>query len=188
MFVFCISLRCHSFSPIGTTNGLCAALLVAVKQLIPEHEIGFNGMNITANYLPLVYITVVTILTLAGLAPVGELVFTLSAFHFSWLYLRFYQRKNGARGDQSETFGFATMFPEPLRTIVAIFAGFGFVMFRPLLTLGQGVQVEPEPVQEAPTSKASSIDAERRRQRALKALDERMNSTAKVEDGGENNV
>lgn len=177
-----------SFTPIGTTNGICVALLIAVKQLIPEHEIGFSGMNISANYLPLVYITLITILTFAGRIPIGELVFTISAFQFSWLYLRYYQRKNVVRGDQSESFGYATMFPEPLRRVVAIFANFGFVMFRPVLMAGQGSQVEPESAQEAPMSKASSIDAERRRQRALRALDERMNSAAKTEDTGESPV
>lgn len=162
---------------------------MAVKQLIPEHEIGVNGVNISVNYLPLVYVTAIMLLSVAGQVSAGELVLTLSAFQFSWLYLRYYQSKNGARGDLSEAFAYATMFPEPLRRVVAVVANIGFIIFRPVLMAGLSVQPESEPVQDVPISKASSVDAERRRQRALKALDERMNSTApSTEENGETQV
>lgn len=169
----------QSFSPVATTNGMCTALLVAVKQLIPEHEIGASAVKLSANYLPILYITLVTTLTVIGLTSLGDLFFTLAAFQFSWLYLRYFQRRNGERGDLSDSFSYASMFPEPLRTVVAIFANVGFVLFKPILMAGHVTQTESELIQQqAPVSKVASIDAERRRQRALKALDERMNATA----------
>lgn len=173
---------------MGTTNGVCAALLVAVKQLIPEHEIGVNGMNMSANYLPLAYVAATTILALIGMVTVGDLTFTLAAFQAAWLYLRYFQRRNGQRGDLSDAFLYSSMFPEPLRTVVAIFANFGYILFKPVLMAGLSPQPEAEPVQQMPVSKANSIEAERRRQRALKALDERMNATANDGEDGDNQV
>lgn len=167
---------------------MCAALLVAVKQLIPEHEIGINGMNMSANYLPLTYVGVTAAFTVVGLISVGDLTFTLAAFQFAWLYLRYFQRRNGQHGDLSEAFTYSSMFPEPLRTVVAIFANFGFMLFKPVLLAGQSAEPESDPGQQMPVSKANSVDAERRRQRALQALDERMKSTANEEDDGENQV
>jgi hypothetical protein len=40
----------------------------------------------------------------------------LSGIIISWVYLRFYQKKEqGSRGDMSEGFAFATFFPEPIQ-------------------------------------------------------------------------
>lgn len=186
-----LHLRCarltRSFDPIGTTNGICVALLVAVKQLIPEHEIGVNGVNMSANYLPVVYATVVFVFTALQFVRIGVFVFTAAAFQCSWTYLRFYQRKDNARGDLSDSFAYATLFPDPVRRFVLVMANMSFAIFRPLLTAGL---TQPQESQAAPqpTSKAASIDAERRRQRALKALDERLNATANDEEQGEGQV
>lgn len=158
---------------------------MAVKQLIPEHEIGTGSFKLAANYLPLVYISVVTVFTLLRLISLGDLAFTLAAFQTSWLFLRYFQTRNGVRGDMSESFSYSSLFPEPLRTFVAIFSNLTFVMFKPILLAGQTSRPDIEPSQTAAVSKAASIEAERRRQRALKALDERMNATAQVEERDE---
>lgn len=93
------------------------------------------------------------------------------------------------RGDPSEAFSYASMFPEPLRTVVAIFANFTFVLFKPIITAVLGVKPENEqPQQQAPVSKAATVDAERRRQRALRALDERMNVTTNSDEKVDNPV
>lgn len=160
-----------------------------MKQLIPEHEIGFNGVTMKANYLPVLYVLLVTIATIARFSTVGVLVFTICAFQNSWLYLRFLQTRNGVRGDLSETFAFATLFPDPIRRVVAIISNISFIVFRPLLMAGMSTaatESEPEPIVSA--SKGTSMDAERRRQRALKALDERLSASAKADDPAESPV
>lgn len=178
------------FSPVATSNAMCVALLVAVKQLIPDHEIGLYSLKLPASVLPLCYLTLMFLLTLVRLISLAHFSFTLAAFQSSWVYLRYFQRRNGVRGDLSETFSYASLFPEPLRTIVAIFANFAFMLFKPLLAAGLTANndAQQNPQQQAPVSKAASIDAERRRQRALRALDERLNATTTDEAKPENAV
>ncbi|NXU59259.1 TM115 protein, partial [Turnix velox] len=100
----------------------------------------------------------------------------------SWIYLRFYQRHSRGRGDMSDHFSFATFFPEILQPVVGVVAN-----------LVHGVLVKVKLCRKtvkrydvgAPSSITISLpgtdpqDAERRRQLALKALNERLK---RVED------
>ncbi|NWQ63577.1 TM115 protein, partial [Neopipo cinnamomea] len=96
--------------------------------------------------------------------------------------LRFYQRHSRGRGDMSDHFAFATFFPEILQPVVGLVAN-----------LVHGVLVKVRVCRKtvkrydvgAPSSITISLpgtdpqDAERRRQLALKALNERLK---RVED------
>ncbi|NWX24009.1 TM115 protein, partial [Aegotheles bennettii] len=100
----------------------------------------------------------------------------------SWVYLRFYQRHSRGRGDMSDHFAFATFFPEILQPVVGLVAN-----------LVHGILVKVKVCRKtvkrydvgAPSSITISLpgtdpqDAERRRQLALKALNERLK---RVED------
>ncbi|NWU12455.1 TM115 protein, partial [Cephalopterus ornatus] len=96
--------------------------------------------------------------------------------------LRFYQRHSRGRGDMSDHFAFATFFPEILQPVVGLVAN-----------LVHGILVKVRVCRKtvkrydvgAPSSITISLpgtdpqDAERRRQLALKALNERLK---RVED------
>ncbi|NXH19843.1 TM115 protein, partial [Bucco capensis] len=96
--------------------------------------------------------------------------------------LRFYQRHSRGRGDMSDHFAFATFFPEILQPIVGLVAN----MVHSILVK---VKVCRKTVKRYDVGAPSSItislpgtdpqDAERRRQLALKALNERLK---RVED------
>lgn len=167
----------RSFTPIGTTNGICAALLVAIKQLIPEHEIGASSVKISANFLPLVYLLIVVILTLVSFFSIGTMFFTFFAFQISWLYLRYFRFSSENYGDLSETFAYQTLFPSPIRPTVSIIANISYFVFKPILTIAQKSD-QSQPQTETPENdsspKTSTMETERRRQRALKVLDERL--------------
>ncbi|XP_010184407.1 PREDICTED: transmembrane protein 115, partial [Mesitornis unicolor] len=100
----------------------------------------------------------------------------------SWVYLRFYQRHSRGRGDMSDHFAFATFFPEILQPVVGLVAN----LVHSLLVK---VKVCRKTVKRYDVGAPSSItislpgtdpqDAERRRQLALKALNERLK---RVED------
>ncbi|NXK56965.1 TM115 protein, partial [Chauna torquata] len=100
----------------------------------------------------------------------------------SWVYLRFYQRHSRGRGDMSDHFAFATFFPEILQPVVGLVAN----LVHGLLVK---VKVCRKTVKRYDVGAPSSItislpgtdpqDAERRRQLALKALNERLK---RVED------
>ncbi|NXG60682.1 TM115 protein, partial [Hemiprocne comata] len=100
----------------------------------------------------------------------------------SWIYLRFYQRHSRGRGDMSDHFAFATFFPEILQPVVGLVAN----LVHSILVK---VKVCRKTVKRYDVGAPSSItislpgtdpqDAERRRQLALKALNERLK---RVED------
>ena len=53
------------------------------------------------------------VLAVVGVVSYSRLWLVLSGSAISWTYLRFYQKKEqGSRGDMSESFAFATFFPE----------------------------------------------------------------------------
>lgn len=198
MYLTFIYLYVYSFTAVGTTNGICVALLIAIKQLIPEHEIGSASIKVTANYLPLIYITVTIVMTFVSFFSSGVLVFTLSAFQSSWMYLRYFQfnSTDNVYGDLSDTFAYPTLFPQPIRKPVSIFANIVFTVLKPILLAAQGprnvngdgngnVNGAADENDLQPSSNASTMDTERRTQRALKVLDERIQasiSTGNSED------
>lgn len=111
----------------------------------------------------------------------------------SWVYLRFFQKREHGRGDLSETFAFQTFFPKPVASIVGVASAIIFVAFRPVLmsmqgSSGKGVSSgAPSSERPLPQGSADPVDAERRRQRALRALDERI-SASKAEISAPDNT
>ncbi|NXI30066.1 TM115 protein, partial [Zosterops hypoxanthus] len=100
----------------------------------------------------------------------------------SWVYLRFYQRHSRGRGDMSDHFAFATFFPEILQPVVGLVASLVHSMLVKVRLCRKTVKRYDVG---APSSITISLpgtdpqDAERRRQLALKALNERLK---RVED------
>jgi hypothetical protein len=121
-------------------------------------------------------LTVLSMSAVAGVTNAGTLVYALSGLHFGWLYLRYFQRRGGGRGDVRETFAYDGFFPEPIATPVRVAGAILFVLIRPILLSAQNVGSEEKDIMPA-TSAADTADAERHRQRALKALDERLSAT-----------
>ncbi|NWW31162.1 TM115 protein, partial [Panurus biarmicus] len=96
--------------------------------------------------------------------------------------LRFYQRHSRGRGDMSDHFAFATFFPEILQPVVGLVANLVHSMLVKVRLCRKTVKRYDVG---APSSITISLpgtdpqDAERRRQLALKALNERLK---RVED------
>lgn len=175
----------HSFTPLATVGGLNLALLVALKQHIPEHEVGFAAAKMRMNYAPLAFIAALLVLTLLGQFNPAGLFFSLICFHSSWMYLRYFKTNglNGVRGDASEAFAFATLFPDPVRPFVAVAGTVLHLFCKPVinLLLSSGGEAptangtaKPDLVSSIAQERTTSLDSERRRQRAMKALDERL--------------
>lgn len=165
-----------SFTPIATTSGLCAALLIALKQLNPEFAVSIGGMSVSATYFPLCYITVLIALALLKLSPLGVICFAAFAAHVAWFYLRFLRKtEDGGFGDSSDSFAYPAFFPYPIRPIITPIAGVTYLIWSPVLRRWQNAgESESLPVVEPSATKTSDRDAERRRQRALLALEEKL--------------
>ncbi|XP_070559591.1 transmembrane protein 115-like [Ptychodera flava] len=159
--------------------GYIAGIAVALKQTMGDYDIvnvSFIGMRV--KQLPLVLMIWSVVVALLGFACAVYPLMTCTGIFVSWTYLRFYQKQSdNSRGDMSDTFTFASFFPEKIQPPIAILAN----------TVHSGLvkakickkQVRKYDVG-APSSITISLpgsdpnDAERRRQLALRALNERL--------------
>ncbi|KAF2668623.1 DUF1751-domain-containing protein [Microthyrium microscopicum] len=174
-----------------------SALLVAFKQLVPEHTVSLARiLRIRVKHLPATFLLVNTI---AGLALGTDTAMFLSwlSFFTSWTYLRYYQSSLSLssatggdlpvdRGDASDTFALAYFFPEPLHTPVAKICE---TVFDLLVALRVCSPFSAEHVDAGneqamarteggalPTRGGRRDEAGRRRALALQALDQRLHS------------
>jgi membrane associated rhomboid family serine protease len=183
---------------------LQAAFLVAFKQLVPEHTVSiYKGiLKVRVKHFPAIFLVVNTLSGLL-LGTDTALIFAWLGFMTTWIYLRFYKKQpdlTGAntsiKGDASETFAFATFFPNVLQPPVAAVCD---QIFNFLCTIRVCTPFSDEAVELSNQQAASRGDAglplfakqsrgkmgmskreeaERRRALALRALDQRLNAAS----------
>jgi len=158
------------FTPRCGFSGVIAAFTVALKQLAPEQEIKLLfALSVRAKHLP-------GILLLANLAflslgfPSESFPFTCFGTIVSWIYLRFYQKKESSVGDRNESFSFASFFPEPLQPSISVISKITFNILKLCRCCANDISATTDPNTPDTLDSAS----ERRRARALRALDQRM--------------
>lgn len=174
-------------TPFCSFSGAVVGFAVALKQLIPETELRVAGVvPLRAKFFPLLITCTTVGLALVGL-PIYTVPHTLFGLLLSWAYLRLVQRKGDLVGDAAESFAFVTLFPEPLQPVLAPFFSLLALLCTPLLAccgVGRPTgRAEPNSNVNVsggggggagPVLPVHDPDAERRRQRALQALDARM--------------
>eukprot|EP01135_Chromosphaera_perkinsii_P005983 Nk52_evm12s376 gene=Nk52_evmTU12s376 len=165
--------------------GIVAGFAVILRQLLPEFKIMIFGVvPLRAKFAPLFMLIFSLSKSALGLAAFTNFPVTCFGLYVAWFYLRFYQKREGVRGDMSETFSFVSFFPEFIQPFLA-----------PLATSAHNLSIKLKitpklqydsdgiiigGVLKSSSSKSSRLvgtdveDAERRKQRALKALDERL--------------
>lgn len=181
---------------------LQAAFLVAFKQLVPEHTVSiYKGvLKVRVKHFPAIFLLVNTLSGLV-LGTDTALIFAWFGFMTTWIYLRFYKKQpdltgtqTGMKGDASETFSFATFFPNAMQPPVAAVCD---QMFNLMCTLKLCTPFSDEAIELSNQQAASRGDAglptfvkqsrgkmgmskreeaERRRALALRALDQRLNN------------
>ncbi|KND00336.1 uncharacterized protein SPPG_04658 [Spizellomyces punctatus DAOM BR117] len=163
---------------------LLAGFIVSFKQAVPEHSIKlFNAISIRAKYLPSIYVLVNFVLFVVRIIHVHFFVVLFGTL-VSWTYSRFYKRHEGMRGDRSETFSFASFWPDFMQPFIKPLSNTIFKLFVSLkLCSPIGPQL-PTTVFDgeggskvAPLPGTEAADAERRRALALRALDMRLAET-----------
>jgi len=147
-------------------SGVISGYAVAMKQLVPEQEL--NHSFIRCKHFPAIVLFFNLVFVLVGL-PSGSLPYSLFGIFISWIYLRFYQVKDSSKGDRNESFSFASFFPEPLQPTMTIISN---VLFN-ILKLVRLCKDSGNVGGETSTEGGDSV-SERRRARALRALDHRM--------------
>ena len=85
----------------------------SMLQVIIGKFFTFYDLSIFFQHVPSLVVIVYSFLCILGFLPVILLIMVLSGTIIGWVYLRFYQpRGKGVKGDLSESFSFASFFPE----------------------------------------------------------------------------
>lgn len=186
---------------IAGTVPLQISFLVAFSQLVPAHTVTlFRGiLSMRVPRFPLVYIGIVSVLSLTPLLSSASFWLAIFGFLTSWTYLRFYKvvfpdlessQPTSLRGDASETFAFSEFFPAPAKPFVAAFAD---QVFELLVAMRLCVPFSHADMsgargdnflQRGPPGSARA-EAERRRAIALRALDQRLHAATSSPSGGQ---
>ncbi|KAF1808829.1 DUF1751-domain-containing protein [Eremomyces bilateralis CBS 781.70] len=201
---------------ISGTAALQAAFLVAFKQLVPEHTVSLfrSLLRIRVKHFPALYLLLSLLSSLVFL-HLSTFFLSLLGFLVAWTYLRFFRLSpslaatatgdlSTIKGDPSDTFSFASFFPDAVQPPIAAVAD-------PLYELLVSVRVcapfsaediemgneqaqaradgglpglmNPNGVGRAGMG-ARREEAERRRALALKALDQRLNAAVAGQAAG----
>ncbi|KAF9116307.1 hypothetical protein BGX27_003615 [Mortierella sp. AM989] len=157
--------------------GLTAVLsgfLVGFKQLVPEHSVTLWGVfSVRVKTLPMLFAVLMIFESLITRSQI-QLMMALYGMFISWVYSRFFKTQDGIRGDRSETFSFASFFPEAAQPIVKPFSNVVFgilVRLRICSPLGFGTSFQQDlenpqiSSMVLPMSQPASLRAEAERRR-----------------------
>ncbi|KAL2205348.1 DUF1751-domain-containing protein [Sarocladium strictum] len=177
---------------VSGTIPLQIGFLVAFSQLVPAHTVTlFRGiLSLRVPRFPLVYIGIVTILSLTPILSSASFWLAIFGFMTSWTYLRFYKavfpdldssQSASLRGDASETFAFSEFFPTPAKPFVSNVADHVFDVMVAMKLCSPFSQADMSAARgdsflQRGTPGSARAEAERRRAIALKALDQRLHA------------
>ncbi|KAI8599352.1 eukaryotic integral membrane protein-domain-containing protein, partial [Dissophora ornata] len=103
-------------------TAVLAGFLVGFKQLVPEHLVTLWGIfSVRVKTLPMLFALFMVIESLLTRSRV-QLMMAIYGLFISWVYSRFFKVQDGIKGDRSETFSFASFFPEAAQYVVSVVA------------------------------------------------------------------
>lgn len=186
--VFALSFNEHYLFDIRINGlgGMHGGFLVAIKQIMPDTVIlNTSFLRLKQDHLPGLFIILSVMLYVVGLTSLTYVIMLAQGSFIGWIYLRFFQKhKNGTCGDSSSTFVFASFFPSQIQPFIAILANTVFNLLvqmkickKPPVrynVAGSGSQSQITITLPLVNAGIENSDAERRRQKALKALKERL--------------
>lgn len=155
---------------------------MALKQLIPEYEFNVaNAIRFRAKFVPLILVSIHSMLFLLRI-PTTTITFTVFGWIWSWVYLRFFQKREaGIVGDATDSFQFATFFPEAMQPALIVIGNIVWnwccccISRRRNNAAGNpNATTTLPPGANFPSVLDAPQDLERRRQLGLRALDQRM--------------
>ncbi|CAF0933289.1 unnamed protein product [Didymodactylos carnosus] len=205
IFATCIYFMIYMFTfndeylferPIYGLASFIGAYCVVIKQIMPDTVIiSTPFIKLKQDHVPLLIILISTLLYVINAVPVHFLIMLSFGIFISWTYLRFFQlHKNGSRGDQSNTFSFASFFPPPIQPVISVLANTVFELFVRIKICKPFVKKYNVAAPSSITITipgAEAADADRRsthtfstffllRQKALKALDDRLKQSSEA--------
>ncbi|CAD6194163.1 unnamed protein product [Caenorhabditis auriculariae] len=180
--------------PVVGLVPVCAAVLVLIKQFLPDTIFfGTPLGRVKYTHLPFLAIVLSAVASFTRICNYVTSLQCLIGVQVAWTYLRFFNpnEMDAAVGDGSEHFTWASLFPSRTQPIFTVI---GRVTFRSLVKFGvcrrQVRHVDLNSLQSVavginlPAIETSARDAERRRQKALRELNERLNKVRKTDATG----
>ncbi|CAN6319934.1 unnamed protein product [Urochloa humidicola] len=163
----------YLYTPLSGFYGVLSGLLVGIKQILPDQELNLFVLKISAKWIPsiLAFISVaVSFILKESMAYLPTILFGI---YVSWIYLRYFQKRLevGLRGDPSDEFSFSSFFPGFLRPILDPIASIFHKLFCGGSARSEGTGHTLDGSQ-LPGS--GSIEANRRRERGQRALEQRL--------------
>lgn len=182
--------------PIYGFGGVLIILLMHVRTQYRDICVIPNFPDLTYNNFPIVVLTFDLILWTVGLKHLAsDVPFSIVGLLFSWSYLRFYIKDNdGNLCNQSEELSFVSMFPESLQIVMAPLST---AFFNLAAMVGIFPKIESQDRRQShhlrtysetpvdllaspmPTKQVDAV-SERRKARALKLLDAKMQELTKI--------
>lgn len=176
---FCTGSEYYLYGQLHGFHGVIGALFVALKQSIPEYEVKlFVCISLKVKYLPV--LLVFTAIVISEVIMDDDLVmFTLFGTYSGWMYLRYYQQNalTGTKGDPSEAMMFSSFFPAVCRPFLDKVGN----LCHKVMCSSRGAATNPndvETVMGTPLPGSDSSEAQRRRERGARALEERLTGTS----------
>ncbi|TVU37454.1 hypothetical protein EJB05_10770 [Eragrostis curvula] len=161
------------YTPLSGFYGVLSGMLVGIKQLLPDHELNLLVLKIKMKWTP----SLVALISVAVSFFVKELVshlpLLLFGIYMSWIYLRYFQKRleTGLKGDPSDEFSFSTFFPEFLRPVLDPIAS---ILHRLFCGRSDRSDSRGQALDTSPLPGSDTIEANRRRERGQRALEQRL--------------
>ncbi|EGD81279.1 hypothetical protein PTSG_11316 [Salpingoeca rosetta] len=103
------------FLPFSGFSAVVCGLAVAYKQSFPQATVQLGLLRVHTRHLPLALIAAHVAFYLLGTGSLAQVILSASGFLTAWVFLRFYQNRNGVKGDPSDAFGFESFFPSAVQ-------------------------------------------------------------------------
>lgn len=145
---------------------------MGIKQILPDQEITLFLLNIKAKWIPSLVAFISVSLSFFMKDSVSYIPIILFGIYLSWIYLRYFQKRleAGLKGDPSDEFSFSSFFPEFLRPVLDPIAS----VFHTLVC-GRSERSEAnDQTLDGLLPGSYSIEANRRRERGQRALEQRL--------------
>ncbi|OEL37546.1 Rhomboid-like protein 19 [Dichanthelium oligosanthes] len=163
----------YLYTPLSGFYGVLSGLLVGIKQILPDQELNLFVLKISVKWIPSIVAFISVAVSFFLKESMAYLPIILFGIYVSWIYLRYFQKRLevGLKGDPSDEFTFSSFFPGFLRPILDPIASIFHKLFcgRSARSEGTGEALDGS---QFPGS--GSIEANRRRERGQRALEQRL--------------
>ncbi|XP_066350732.1 rhomboid-like protein 19 isoform X1 [Miscanthus floridulus] len=164
----------YLYTPVSGFYGVLSGLLVGIKQILPDQGLNLLVLKISAKWISSIVAFISVAVSFFIKESMSYLPIILFGIYMSWIYLRYFQRRLevGLKGDPSDEFSFSSFFPGFLRPILDPIASIFHKLFCGRFARPEGTGQQTLDGSQFPGS--GSIEANRRRERGQRALEQRL--------------